>query len=726
MTLSSRLAATVLGVGIASLLVATIVGLNTGRSLGSTIVDDSLQALRSAGSAQVAAQMDYYESLAEQLAISSQTEVAIEDFSSALAELPAATGSELRALRQVLLSDYQEKYFKPLEEAGETVQVSDILSNSAAALYLQANYSVPDEPISDPIGVSDAADGSDWSAAHARFHPGFRNMVIQGGLIDLYLVDASTGRIVYSAAKGPDLGTSVSVGPYSGSIVARAADAAADSDDGILTDLSYYRTAPGTPIGAAAAAVRAQGKVIGTVVLTYAAEVYTQQLTSLVEATRDVTTDDDELQTATDLYLFGADGKTRSDPQSYLGDPQGFLDASSVAGVLTEPERDVIERTGTTILVLPAVDATVNAVVDGVTDVGSATSMTGADVVSGAGPLEVDDVRWWTVVEISSDAATSPFTAFRKVLLFGSATFLVVLAFVAVAWAKSFMRPVRVISDRLGTSAIAQGAAATLDPVTIPDRSPVEFHRLVGSLTAMGQSLRRQQGELRQARAQRVQVLESMLPASVAQRIARGDVEALDEVPSATVVVVVVLGLGRLVETHPGGDRRLIDELHATVDDFALEQGLDRIKVVGDSYFGACGHDRPYIDHAPRTVVFAERVAEAVNALARASSAPLATAIGINTGPVTVGMSGGTRLVYDVWGPTVTTAHALARAAHADEIIVTEATRARLPEEIEVTRWRSGTSPEDADRPLGPSGDLWEVVVAADASDVPTGTGAQQ
>ncbi len=724
-TLSSRLAATVLGVGIASMLVATVVGLDTGQTLGRTIVNDSLQALRSAGSAQVAAQMDYYESLAEQLASSDQTEVAIKDFSLALAELPSATGSELRELRQRLLRAYQEKYFKPLEEAGETVQVSDILSDNPAALYLQANYSVPDELISDPIAVSDAADGSDWSAAHARFHPGFRNTVIQGGLIDLYLVGA-TGRIVYSASKGPDLGTSVSVGPYSGSIIARAADAAADSDDGIVTDLSYYRTAPGTPIGAAAAAVRAEGRVIGTVVLTYAAEVYTQQLTSLVAATKEVTSDDDELETPTDLYLFGADGKTRSDPQAYLLDPQAFLDTSSAAGVLTEEERAVIERTGTTILVLPAVDATVNAALDGVTEVGSATSMTGADVVSEAEPLEVDDVRWWTVVEISSDAATSPFTAFRKVLLFGSATFLVVLAFVAVAWAKSFMRPVRVISDRLGTSAIAQGAAATLDPVTIPDRSPVEFHRLVGSLTAMGLSLRHQQMELREARAQRVHVLESMLPSSVAQRIARGDVEALDEVPSATVVVVVVLGLGRLVETHPGGDRQLIDELHATVDDIALEQGLDRIKVVGDSYFGACGHDRPYIDHAPRTVVFAERVAEAVNALARASSAPLATAIGINTGPVTVGMSGGTRLVYDVWGPTVTTAHALARAAHADEIIVTEATRARLPEEIEVTHWRGGAAPADAHRQVGPGGDLWAVVVAPDVRDVPAGTGAQQ
>lgn len=726
MTLSSRLAATVLGVGIASMLAATVVGLDTGQTLGKTIVNDSLQALRSAGSAQVADQMGYYESLAAQLANSDQAEVAIEELSSAFTELPSATGSELRALRQVLLSDYQERYVKPLEEAGEPVQVSDILTNNPAALYLQANYSVSDELISDPIAVSDAADGSEWSAAHARFHPGFRNTVIEGGLIDLYLIDASTRRIVYSASKGPDLGTSVSVGPYSGSIVSRAANAAADSDDAIVTDLSYYRAVPDTPLGAAAAAVRAEGEVVGTVVLTYDADVYTQQLTSLVEATTEVTSDEDELQTTTDLYLFGADGKTRSDPQSYLADPQGFLDASSAAGALTEEERAAIERTGTTILVLPAVDATVNSALDGVSDVGTATSITGVDVVSQAEPLEVDDVRWWTVVEISSDAATSPFTAFRKVLLFGSATFLVVLAFVAVAWAKSFMRPVRVISDRLGTGAIAQGAAATLEPVTIPDSSPVEFHRLVGSLTAMGQSLRRQQMELREARAQRVHVLESMLPASVAQRIARGDVEALDDVPSATVAVVVVLGLGRLVETHPDGDRQLIDELHATVDDIALEQGLDRIKVVGDSYFGACGHDRPYIDHAPRTVVFAERVAEAVDALAQASSAPLATAIGINTGPVTVGMSGGTRLVYDVWGPTVTTAHALARAAHADEIIVTEATRARLPEEIEVTHWRGEAPPADAHGPDGPGSDLWEVVVAPDVNDVPAGTGAEQ
>ncbi len=73
MTLSSRLAATVLGVGFASLLAATVVGLNTGQSLGTAIVEKSLAAQRSAGSAQVVAQLEYYESLAERDAAEHET-----------------------------------------------------------------------------------------------------------------------------------------------------------------------------------------------------------------------------------------------------------------------------------------------------------------------------------------------------------------------------------------------------------------------------------------------------------------------------------------------------------------------------------------------------------------------------------------------------------------------------------------------------------------------------
>lgn len=711
--MASRLAATVLGVGSVSLVVATVVGVSAGQSLGRMIVDDSLGVLTSSGSIDVVAQIRFYERIADQLASGPAASVAIEELSAALAELSATPTSQTRAQRQELLEAYAERYLQPLREGGDIVQLGDIVSDDPAALYLQAEYALPEAPVTDPMAVDDAADGSSWSAAHARFHPTYRNAVRQAGLLDLYLVDARSERVVYSAAKRADLGTSLSVGPFSGSIVALAADAAVEDDDAVVTDLSYYRGVPNVPVGAAAAPVRDGDRLVGAVVLTYPASVYTDRLAAVYTAATDAA------DRAGDLYLIGADGTTRSDPQAFLADPEGFVEEASAAGTLTDAQRAEITRTGTTVLVQPTNDATVHAALDSDTDVGPGTSITGAAVVDLVTPIEHDDVRWYAVAEIEASAADSAVASFRQILLVGAAVFVVLLAFVAVAWARQIMRPVRVISDRLGRREQAQ-AGWDFEPVEIPDRSPVEFHRLADSFAAMGASLRRQQDDLRDARADRLRVLERMLPTSVAQRIARGDIEALEEVPSATVGVVVVLGLGGLVGAgRSGQDRRLLDELHAELDDIAQEHGLDRIKVVGDSYFAACGHDRPYLDHAPRVVAFAEEVAAAVRTVARTSSVALDTAIGISTGPVTVGMSGGARLVYDVWGPTVTTAHDLARSARRGQIALTDATRSRLPSEVELRRWQVGATSPGGPDDQEPGPRAW-LVVPAGAGDART------
>lgn len=45
-------------------------------------------------------------------------------------------------------------------------------------------------------------------------------------------------------------------------------------------------------------------------------------------------------------------------------------------------------------------------------------------------------------------------------------------------------------------------------------------------------------------------------------------------------------------------------------------------------------------------------------------------------------MTGGSRLLYDVWGDTVTTAHHLARRAGSGGIILSDTTHALLPDEV--------------------------------------------
>lgn len=713
-SLSSRLAATVLAVGFVSMIAATVVGVTTGQQLGRDTVEDSLVAMRSSGSFDVVAQLRHYERLAEQLAASPQAPAAVRDFAAGIADLSGLSAEDVRQESDDLLVAYQQDYIEPLGDAGSSVVAGDVLSDDPVAVYLQANYALPEGPLQEPILIDDAGDGSLWSAAHAQFHPVYRNAVYEADLIDIYLVDAASERIVYSAAKRPDLGTSLSVGPYRGSIVGRAAAEAGDSDGGIVTDLSFYDAVPDVPIGAAAAPVLVDGQAVGAVVLTYDSAVYTDRLAGIVEAGIQAGERND------DLYLIGSNGRTRSDPQSYLADPAEFLDESVEAGILREPERVEIEDNGTTVLVAPAADSTLNAALDGDTAANDGTSLTGAPVIQVVDRIPVTDVEWFTVAEINAIAADSVVVTFRQTLLVGAAVFVIALAFVAVAWARRVMEPVRAISERLGRAAVDRATRADFEPLRLPDRSPVELHRLADSFSTMGRSLQAQQKDLQSARTERLEVLKRMLPASVAQRIARGDIESLEEVPVATVVVVVVLGLSDLVHAEAGGqDRIVLDELHAELDDIALEHGLERIRVVGDSYLGVCGHDRPYIDHAARVVAFATHVADAVRALSASSSAELDTAIAINTGPVTVGMSGGDRLVYDVWGPTVTVAHDIARITRAGEIVVTESTRTRLPDDIELTR-RPVIDDQGGDGPSRPGAGLWAVAGSAAVSGATT------
>jgi class 3 adenylate cyclase len=721
-SLSSRLAATVLGVGLVSLLAATAVGLNAGQSLGRTIVNDSLTALRASGAIEVVAQLRYYQGLAGSLASSAQAPIAVEEFSAALSELPPDDSEQdLRARATDLLDAYSEQYLEPLRAGGRVVQLNDILSTDRAALYLQSTYSLPQEPIQQAIAVDDAGDGSAWSDVHALVHPVYRNAVEQADLMDVYLVDADTERVVYSAAKGPELGTSLAVGPFSGSIVARAADAAAMSDQPVATDLGFFDAEPGVPIGAAAAAITDGDDLVGVVVLTYDASVYTERLAALVAA------GEADNVARQDLYLIGTDGRTRSDPVRYLNDPPDFLDASVAASVLSPTGRAAIERNSTTVLVQPGFDETVNRALDGKTDPARSTSMTGVAVVEAARQLPTDQVTWYAVAEVDSVDAEAPVSLFQRILLVGAAVFVAVLAFAAVAWARRVMRPVRTISERLARSVRATEQEADVSPVAIPDRSPIEFHRLAGSFSAMGASLRRQQRELRAAREERLTVLQRMLPASVAQRIARGDADSLDEVPSASVVVVVALGLGALVrEEAASGDRRLVDQLHAELDGIASDNGLERIKIVGDSYIAVCGHDRPYIDHAPRAVAFAEQVGQAVRGLAVEAGVSLDAAAGVSTGPLVVDVSGNAQLIYDVWGPTVTTAHHLARAARAGQIVVTDATRARLPDDIALEPWQPNTSPALSPSLVSSEHGVWTVVQREPAQDGPQSQGSRR
>jgi class 3 adenylate cyclase len=694
--MATRLAAAILLVSLVSLAIATLVGVVSGFELGREIYQAQLTSLEGSGSADVADQLRSTQSATEALALSPESAVAIEEFDEALAELPDEF-DPLQATSR-LTAAYNGVYLDTSGSDGSGPDVNEIVPTDPGALYIQAEYSIEEvdndtgeavaaeptsgdtvtvEVVADPRRLADAGDGSAWTEVHSQYHPAYRRIADDLDLLDLYLIEPTNSRIVYSVGKGPDIGTSLITGPFGGSVLATTVGQVIDdpASGTAVSDLSLYTGAPGSVIGAMASPIMDGDSLIGVVAVTYDGSSFTRILTTENEAADAFS--DDESDTPIDVYLIGADGTLRSDPLGYQVDSTVFLDLSEASGLLSSAERAEIEAAGTTVLIQPAVGATLVAAENRDEAVAERPSMTGGTVFSTVARVPFDGVEWYTASEAGIEAAEAALATFRDILIVGASLFVIAIAFLAVAWASQLMRPVRAISERLGNVEDDQ------TPLEFPDQSPVEMHHLAASFDSMVTTLDRQQVALATAREDRLELLRQMLPTAVADRLAKGGGEGLDQIEQASVVVLVVRGMSHLVRAGDAATNRdLVDRLHSELDGLAEQHGLDRIKVVGDAYFAACGHDRPFIDHAPRVVTFASDARDAIRSLGEGVSADLDVAVGVDTGPVTVGMTGSARLIYDVWGDTVSRAHLLARSAGTGAIVVSDATHSMLPDQI--------------------------------------------
>jgi class 3 adenylate cyclase len=701
--MATRLAAAVVIVAIVSLLAAMIVGLRTGASLAQDIYQDRIISLRGSANLDTTSQVAFYERAAEGLAQSPQASAAIERFGAGIEELDVEGGPS-EAETDELYDAYRTEYLDPQRDAGNPIDFRDIISQRPAALTLQYEYAVDLGYADEPQDIDDAGDGSYWSETHALVHPMYRDMAERLDLVDVMLVDADRN-VVYSARKGPELGTSLEAGPFSGGVLADvAARVIADPDAGTqVSDLSFTASSL-VPVGVVAAPVVDEGGAVGALVLMYDSAPFTTILTADGEWA------DAGYPDSSDTYLVGDDQTVRSEPRGFVEDPTAFLDRLEELGEITPEQRTAIDGRGTTVLTLRAPDEVLRAIEDGDDSIVDHSGFTGVDSLGSAAPVASDAITWSSVATMTSDVAQADLQDFRQLFAVGIAIFVAALAFVAVWWGNRFVSPVREISERL---AARRAAHASVDPgladetpgLALPERSPIEFHQLANSFETMALTLRAQRAEVETARDDRLRLLREMLPPTIAQRVSEGQIRMLEEIPSVTVGVGTVEGLGALVHVETSDDgRALVERINAELDQLAGEHGVERVKIVGDAYYAACGHDRPYIDHAPRMTAFATEARDAIRRIAGLTGDDLDLSFGIHSGPVTVGMAGGRRLVYDVWGPTVTIAHNLARVAGVGQILISTATRRLLPDTIEVAEF-AATTGADAGAADGVAGD---------------------
>ncbi len=380
-----------------------------------------------------------------------------------------------------------------------------------------------------------------------------------------------------------------------------------------------------------------------------------------------------------ETFVVASDGLMRSDARGFIEDQTSYLSEVAAAEAATESQERSMEAFGTTVLFQPIDDDDVDAALDDEPRVVETTNYLGVDVLQARRPLDVGGLEWAMITEVATQEIDQPIIDFARNLLIAIGLFLVTITFLAVRWSDRLLRPLRIVSTHLRAvragKGIDQGASFDL----IPDDTTSEFVELANDIDTMLETLAARNADAAERTAEHGQLLRRILPPQAAQRAEAGERDVVDQVAQATVAVVVISGLGELMRAGSADEARfLLDQFVEEADALARQRGLGRIRLTGDSYFAACGTVRPYIDHAARAVSFVLDVRDLVQDLGE-DNRLISMVAGVDSGPVTVGLTGGSGLVYDSWGSTVQRAADLARHGGSGDVRVSAAVRAQLP-----------------------------------------------
>ncbi len=586
--------------------------------------------------------------------------------------------SKVTDAQSAALTAYFTDQFAPrlARATGSIVDPSTFVPGNPAARYLQANYTVTFASPAAALAAADAGDGSDWTAANARYQDYFRRMTTLEGYGDAILIN-SAGDIVYSAKKGVDLGASLTGGPYAQSELARAWSSAMDSNLPDSVSLSdYERFAPelDAPTGWAVAPVVSNGTVLGAL----AVQLPTARLNSVM--TDEGNWKADGLGKTGETYLVADDQLLRSSSRQLLEDPKLYSKHAHSAGLPPAQVARVL-ATHSPLLVQPARTQAVARALQGKTGIITAPGYLGGQVISAYAPLAVDGVNWVIVAQIDRGEAFAPSLTFARDLGITVAIIALIVCLISLLFSQRIVTPLRRL--RMDALRISAGELGVQVAVGHSD----EFVELGNAFNSMSLSLQTKQALLEAKEEEHEQLLLSLMPEPVAKKFLSGATTIAQDHGEVTVFYADIDGYEEYAATlsTEKGLSQLNDLLHS-LDQVAEKHGVERVRTTRDGYLASCGMTIPRVDNARRMVAFALEAQKVLDRFSAQNGAKLTIHAGIDTGAATSGLVGKSRIIYDLWGDTVNLAFRLQGGANVDGIMMTQRVVDKMPDTVVTVR----------------------------------------
>jgi len=360
----------------------------------------------------------YFTTLQQELLVAASQPLAREamaSFREAWQALPRDEDATAAARRE-LAAYYAEEFTPRLKKQSSVdirpyVDALDPRTVKLQELYVRANP----HPVGSKQLLDAAPDDSAYSRVHAAVHPIFRDMLERYEVYDIFLIDATTGTILYTVFKEIDFGVSLTSGPLASTNLAKAfSDAVALGRPGTIAYSEYSRYLPSLmdPAGFIATPLVEGDTVVGVL----AFQIPLAKTSGIIGETAG-------LGTSGETYAIGPDRMFRSNSR--------FAKELGVASTIIDPQFKV-----DTLPVRDALD-------DGHSGTALTVDYRNRPVLSSWAPLTIykgdaagnGAVRWALVSEIEEAEVLAPARGLRNfgMVLFGLTALGIVLSSVEIA-----------------------------------------------------------------------------------------------------------------------------------------------------------------------------------------------------------------------------------------------------------------------------------------------------
>ncbi len=527
--------------------------------------------------------------------------------------------------------------------------------------YLQYHYTIKTSDFDEKVKIDDPQDGSTYSNVHQQFHPFLREYVETYDLEDLFLIDPDTGNVTYSTYKGVDFATNLKTGPISESVLAKAyRKIIEEGENQFVTFVDYepYRPSHNDPAAILATPVFKNGAMVAVLAFQASSKELNTIMTSRARW-KEV-----GLGQSGETYIVGPDYLMRSDSRFLRETPKEYFAALEEQRVpKTQIER--IRELDSTILNQDVKTEAVEAALQGQSGTQIIKDYRGISVLSAFAPL-TDDLNWVLLAEIDEKEAFAPIQEFQKRVLITTVVIVIVITLAAMLLSHFFVRPIRLLNQ--GFHKFSKGDMS----VAVEIDSKDEFHELAESFNKMVHHLRHKTQQLQTTSQENEELLLSILPGPVAQRLKGGEHQIADSFPNVTVLFADLVGFSDFAESISADEIvSLLNDLVSAFDEAAERHGVEKVKTIGSGYMAVCGLTVPRLDHAKRVMDFAVEMVQIVQRFDQTRQTDLKARIGVNSGPVVAGIVGRSKFIYDLWGDTVNIAHHMQIEGQGNSIQVT-------------------------------------------------------